>query len=93
MNEIYGFRLYSVIKNLKGVSSVYKIDDIAGFKIYKTEFKDNVYFIFDEEHNVYRSLIYESDSPNVVKQLELYITNYYNHLPDIDKTTLLNDLQ
>ena len=91
MAEIYGFRLYSITKSLEGISNFYQIDDVAGFKIFKTEFKDVIYFIFDKENNIYRSLIYESDNPNVIKQLELYIKNYYLGLSKVDKSTLLND--
>jgi hypothetical protein len=92
METINGFRLYSIIRNLNGVLAPYEIEPVEGYRIFKTEMTNESYFIYDEQHNVYRSLIDEDASPNAIARLGSYIRNYYVGLPDEVKSTRLNDL-
>ena len=60
-------------------------NEVNGYKIYRSSSQNDVYVIFDNKFNVYRSLGYSGK--DVDKDLEGYI-NYYIDLPDEDKSTV-----
>ena len=60
-------------------------NEVNGYKIYRSSSNNDVYVIFDNKFNVYRSLGYSGK--DLDKDLEGYI-NYYNGLSDEDRSTV-----